>query len=110
MGEQRTYPHGVPCWIDTEQPDLAAASQFYGALFGWTFDDAHDAGPAGRTATCADPDAATFRLWQPRRRLGAQLVNAPGAWNFSNLRTTDPKTALAFYAAIFGWVADDLGA
>jgi predicted enzyme related to lactoylglutathione lyase len=45
--EQRTYPHGVPCWIDTEQPDLAAASRFYGALFGWTFEDANPVGAAG---------------------------------------------------------------
>jgi len=22
MTEQRTYPPGVPCWVDTEQPDL----------------------------------------------------------------------------------------
>jgi hypothetical protein len=32
------YPAGVPCWIDTLQPDPAAASQFYGPLLGWTFD------------------------------------------------------------------------
>lgn len=35
----RTYPHGVPCWIDTEQPDVDAATRFYGALFGWTFEE-----------------------------------------------------------------------
>lgn len=35
-----------------------------------------DAGPGGRTATCNDPAGARFRLWQARRRLGAQLVNA----------------------------------
>ena len=35
---QRTYPHGVPCWVDTEQPDTGAAQAFYGELFGWEFD------------------------------------------------------------------------
>jgi hypothetical protein len=30
----RTYPHGVPCWVDTEQPDVDAALAFYGGLFG----------------------------------------------------------------------------
>ncbi len=35
----RTYPHGVPCWVDTEQPDVDAALAFYGALFGWEFED-----------------------------------------------------------------------
>ena len=36
----RTYRHGVPCWVDTEQPDPEAASEFYGTLFGWTFENA----------------------------------------------------------------------
>ena len=34
----RTYPHGVTCWIDVEQPDLDAAQAFYGGLLGWEFD------------------------------------------------------------------------
>jgi predicted enzyme related to lactoylglutathione lyase len=165
MVEQHTYPHGVPSWVDTEQPDLDAATQFYGGLFGWTFENAmppgaggsyliakldgqdvaaispgpgrawhtyiavddadataaaavaagatmvtepYDAGPGGRTATVTDPVGAQFRLWQARRRLGAQLVNSPGAWNFSILRTTDPKMALAFYSTVVGWAADDV--
>ena len=40
MAEQRTYPHGVTCWIDTEQPDPAEAARFYAGLFGWTLTDA----------------------------------------------------------------------
>lgn len=32
-----TYPPGVPCWIETLQPDVDAALDFYGALFGWEF-------------------------------------------------------------------------
>ncbi|OLT53282.1 VOC family protein [Cellulosimicrobium sp. CUA-896] len=35
----RTYPHGVPCWVDTAQPDVDAALAFYGALFGWSFEE-----------------------------------------------------------------------
>jgi predicted enzyme related to lactoylglutathione lyase len=31
----RTYPAGVPCWIDSEQPDPEAACAFYAELFGW---------------------------------------------------------------------------
>ena len=34
---ERTYPSGVPCWIDIEPLDADAAREFYGALFGWTF-------------------------------------------------------------------------
>jgi uncharacterized protein len=33
------YIPGVPCWIDTTQPDPAAAADFYGALFGWELED-----------------------------------------------------------------------
>lgn len=40
MSDSRTYPPGVPCWIDTEQPDVDAAQKFYGGLFGWTLQDA----------------------------------------------------------------------
>lgn len=47
MAEPRTYPHGVTCWIDTEQPDLRAASRFYGGLFGWTLTDASPGGEPG---------------------------------------------------------------
>ncbi|HST83152.1 MAG TPA: VOC family protein [Kineosporiaceae bacterium] len=168
MGEfttqQRSYPPGVPCWVDTEQPDPEAATSFYGGLFGWTFQEVmppgapgsyliaqlddrdvaaigsgteaaswntyiavadadasasavtstggavlfgpEDAGPGGRTATCLDPAGAEFRLWQARRRLGAQIANLPGAWNFSVLHTTDLKQALSFYSTVFGWTAD----
>jgi predicted enzyme related to lactoylglutathione lyase len=164
MDEPRTYPHGVPCWVDTEQPDTDAARAFYGGLFGWEFEDVapaasyaiarldgrdvaaigsaadaapawntyvavddadstaarvtrlggavlagpQDAGPGGRFAICADGQGAEFRLWQPRRRLGAQLVNVPGSWNFSGLSTPDPAAARAFYDALFGWEADEV--
>jgi uncharacterized protein len=39
MAESRTYPHGVPSWIETEQPDPGAARTFYAELFGWAFED-----------------------------------------------------------------------
>ncbi len=59
-------------------------------------------------AVCTDADGAPFRLWQPRRRPGAQLVNVPGTWNFSHLHTHDLAGARTFYAAVFGWEYDDL--
>ncbi len=40
--EKKTYPPGVPCWVETLQPDPRAALEFYGALFGW---DAIGPGP-----------------------------------------------------------------
>lgn len=44
----RTYPQGVPCWVDAEQPDVEAAAEFYGGIFGWTFEDAMPPGEPGR--------------------------------------------------------------
>ncbi len=39
MTNQDRYIPGVPCWIDTTQPDPEAAVAFYGGLFGWQFED-----------------------------------------------------------------------
>lgn len=62
----------------------------------------------GRMAVFADPAGATIRAWQAGRRTGAQLVNAPGSWNWSNLASDDVAGAEAFYAAVFGWEAEKL--
>ncbi len=40
MPDRDGYPPGVPCWIDTTQPDPDLAAAFYGGLFGWEFSDA----------------------------------------------------------------------
>ena len=40
MPERDGYIAGVPCWVDTSQPDPDAAADFYGGLFGWEFEDA----------------------------------------------------------------------
>ncbi len=37
MSERDHYPAGVPCWVDITQPDVDAALEFYGAVFGWDF-------------------------------------------------------------------------
>jgi predicted enzyme related to lactoylglutathione lyase len=39
MPERDGYIPGVPCWVDTSQPDPDAATDFYGGLFGWEFED-----------------------------------------------------------------------
>ena len=162
--ERSEYPPGVPCWIDTAQPDPEAAAAFYGHLFGWTLTDrmpedlpgsyfmaqlegrdvaavgSQQGGPSmpawstyisvdnaddtvakvmaagggvlaepfdildsGRTAVASDPSGAVFSLWQARKHKGAQLVNHPGTWNWSNLNTRDPQGAEDFYRAVFGW-------
>jgi predicted enzyme related to lactoylglutathione lyase len=171
--ERDGYPAGVPCWVDTAQPDPEAAVRFYADLFGWEFvnrmpvgadgryfiaqlrgrdvaavgsqpehappmptwntyiwvDSADDTAEkvkaaggkvlvepfdvfdAGRMAVFSDPSGAVFCVWQANGHKGAQLVNEPGTWNFSELNTRDPEGAKAFYGAVFGWEAAsaDLG-
>jgi predicted enzyme related to lactoylglutathione lyase len=70
---QRTYPHGVPCWIDTEQPDPEAAGRFYGGLFGWELTDAVPPGAPGSylIATLDGHDAAAV----------APAGDGPASWN-----------------------------
>ncbi len=33
------YAEGMPCWVDVTLADVEAGKRFYGALFGWTFED-----------------------------------------------------------------------
>lgn len=74
MVEPRTYPHGVTSWIDTEQPDPAAARMFYAALFGWTLTDAMPPGAPGSylIATLDGQDVAA---------VGSASVAGPARWN-----------------------------
>src|SRR5579871_2318180 len=44
MPDRDGYIPGVPCWVDTNQPDPAAAVAFYGTLFGWEFEEVATAG------------------------------------------------------------------
>ena len=67
-----------------------------------------DLSTAGRLAMCTDPSGAAFRLWEPGTLKGAQSVNAPGTWNFSELNTDDPGGAIRFYGAVFGWEAGEV--
>ena len=166
--ERESYPAGVPCWVDTAQPDPQAAVNFYGGLFGWEFEDTappdqpghyfigrlggrdvaaigsqtddslpqpvwntyicvdsaddtvgkvrgaggavlsepFDVPAAGRMAVFADPAGAVFCVWQPGDFKGAQLVNVPGTWSWSDLNTRDMDAVKDFYGAVFGWEAD----
>jgi uncharacterized protein len=48
MAERDGYIPGVPCWVDTNQPDPEAALPFYSGLFGWEFEDVMPAGSPGK--------------------------------------------------------------
>lgn len=56
------YIPGVPCWVDTTQPDPDAAAAFYGGLFGWQFEEVAPAGAPGsyHIATLGGGDVAAI--------------------------------------------------
>jgi predicted enzyme related to lactoylglutathione lyase len=47
MADRDRYIPGVPCWVDTSQPDPDAAAEFYGGLFGWELEETMPAGSSG---------------------------------------------------------------
>jgi uncharacterized protein len=42
MSERASYAPGTPSWVDLGSPDLDAAVEFYGTLFGWEVGEAGD--------------------------------------------------------------------
>jgi len=52
MSERDGYQPGVPCWVDTWQPDAEAAVAFYTQLFGWKAEDTMPADTPGRHFIC----------------------------------------------------------
>ena len=164
MVERSEYAPGTPSWVDIGT-DVEAATRFYGALFGWTFQPAgspeetggygfflkgdklvtgvgpqQSPGPpfwatyvsvadvartakeaeaagatvvvppmevmaAGSMAVFQDPQGAFVSAWQPGEHAGAQLVNEPGSYSWSELQSRDIEGSKAFYSAVFGWDA-----
>ena len=62
-----------------------------------------DVPEAGRMAVFTDAQGAASSVWEPKSFVGAQLVNEPGTWNFSELHTSDPDAAARFYRSVFDW-------
>jgi uncharacterized protein len=93
MSERDDYEPGVPCWIDTLQPDPEAAMTFYAALFGWEL-----AGPGDMPG---DPPGRYF-VARLRGRdiggIGSQPAGGPSwppAWNTYVSVTSADEAAMA---------------
>jgi predicted enzyme related to lactoylglutathione lyase len=52
MSERDGFQPGVPCWVDTWQPDADAAMSFYTQLFGWEAEDTMPSGIDGTHYMC----------------------------------------------------------
>jgi predicted enzyme related to lactoylglutathione lyase len=64
----------------------------------------------GRLVILRDPGGAVLGLWEPDQTRGVELLDAPGALAWNDLRTPDVAAGVAFYAALFGWTAEPAGA
>ncbi len=76
MSTRTDYLAGVPCWVDTSQPDPVDAARFYSGLFGWQTEDTMPPG-AGAHYYMARIDGrdAAVALWGPwLREWGASRI------------------------------------
>lgn len=67
MSERTSYAPGTPSWVDLSTPDQDAAEEFYGPLFGWTFDPGEDPEATGgyRSAVLrGQPVGGTMKIMQ----------------------------------------------
>jgi uncharacterized protein len=80
--------------------DAAARAKDLGATL---LSEAFDVMDVGRMAIIQDPTGAIFFVWEPRKSIGARVVNVPGALTWNDLGTTDPDVAERFYSELFGW-------
>ncbi|HEY7916558.1 MAG TPA: VOC family protein [Acidimicrobiales bacterium] len=95
-----------PAWttyVSVEDADEAIGK--VKAAGGAVFVEPMDVLDVGRMAVFADPTGAAAAVWQPRRHIGAGLVNEPGALTWNELATRDVPGATRFYGAVFGWGA-----
>jgi predicted enzyme related to lactoylglutathione lyase len=96
---------GVPSiwqtYITVEDADasLGRAGELGGTVHAGPF----DVFDAGRMGVVQDPQGAFFAIWQPNRSIGSELVNAPGAFSWSELVAPDADAAGRFYGELFGW-------
>ena len=68
------YLPGVPCWVDTSQPDPRAGAEFYAGLFGWELEDRMPEDAPGHyfVARLEGADVAA---------VGSQMAEGPIAWS-----------------------------
>ena len=74
MSDQDRYIPGVPCWIDTTQPDPEAAAKFYGELFGWELEETMPADAPGNYLQARLKGGLVAAI-------SSQMESGPAVWN-----------------------------
>jgi uncharacterized protein len=95
---------GPPRWTTYVNVDDAdAVTKKAEAAGGTVIVTPMDVMTAGRMAIFADRTGAVIAVWQANDHKGAQLINEPGAFTWSELSTSDLAKSKAFYSEVFGW-------
>jgi predicted enzyme related to lactoylglutathione lyase len=99
--------HGVSAyWLPYVTVDSAdAGAERAAALGGRVLLPPLDAHDAGRMAVVVDPCGAHLGLWEARRKIGAEVMHAPGTLTWAELQSTDVAAAVPFLTALLGWEA-----
>ncbi len=104
LSEEMAASGMPPVWTSyVTVDDLDAAVGKVEAAGGAVLRPPMDVMDAGRMAVVADPAGAAFALWEAGEHIGAEVINEPGAFSWSELMTPDPQQVAPFYEAVFGW-------
>src|SRR5215831_5924555 len=60
-------------------------------------------GPQGRMVIIQDPAGAFVGAWEPGEMKGAQVMNAPNSYGWSELNARGLEKSIDFYKKVFGW-------
>ncbi len=107
--EQQRDAGAPPVWnsyitVQSADETLARAKELGATVHA----DAFDVLEAGRMGVVQDPQGAYFLAWEPKRHIGAGLVNAPGALCWNELGSPDLDGSASFYGELFGWTTSPM--
>jgi predicted enzyme related to lactoylglutathione lyase len=110
MNHTDRYIPGVPCWVDSTQPDPEAAVAFYSGLFGWEFENVMPPEspapyfigrlPGGDVAAVSSGPAAAWNtyVWVDDAEATAARVHAAGGTVLSPPSDTGDAGRMAIFA------------
>ncbi len=104
--ERKMAPSHWNSYVAVESADQAAAKAKQ--LGGKVLMEPFDVFDVGRMAILQDPTGAVFCVWQPKKHIGAGVLNESGALCWTELMTTDTGKAGAFYTGLFPWRAEEM--
>lgn len=94
-----------PHWLSyIGTPDVDATARQAASLGATVLKSPADIPTVGRFAVLQDPQGAVFAIFTPLSAAGPERDAAVGEYSWHELATTDWRSALEFYRALFGWV------